>query len=192
MATDYRMRLSLPVSSAVPGGLCLPATSMNTTGGTTMKRTPLDMAVLAAAVLGASLLLGCGKPAEVEHAGTWELDIQVVKDAMAAEIAGIEDPEERQAMEFGMAMIGSGMLDAMKMTLTLNADGTASSTTSMMGESETVQGTWSARGNRLTIEMVQDNKSEEVSAVVEGDTLELIPPDDEEMPFRMIMRRQTR
>lgn len=155
-----------------------------------MKRTPLDMAVLAAVLLGASLLLGCGKPAEVAHAGTWELDIQVVKDAMAAEIAGIEDPEERQAMEIGMAMIGSGMLDAMKMTLTLNADGTASSTTSMMGESETVQGTWSASGNRLTIEMVQDNKSEEVNAVVEGDTLELIPPEDEEMPFRMIMRKQ--
>jgi hypothetical protein len=157
-----------------------------------MKRTPLEMAVLAAVLLGASLLPGCGKPAEVAHAGTWELDIQVVKDAMAAEIAGIEDPEERQAMEFGMAMIGAGMLDAMKMTLTLNADGTASSTTSMMGESETVQGTWSARGNRLTIEMVQDNKSEEVSAVVDGDTLELIPPDDEEMPFRMIMRKQAR
>lgn len=157
-----------------------------------MKRSPLDMALLVAVLLGASLLLGCGKPAEVEHAGTWELDIQVVKDAMAAEIAGIEDPEERQAMEFGMAMIGAGMLDEMQMTLTLNADGTASSTTSMMGESETVQGTWSARGNRLNIEMVQDNKSEEVSAVVDGDTLELIPPDDEEMPFRMIMRKQAR
>jgi len=156
-----------------------------------MNRTTLTMAVLAAAVLAVAPLQGCGKPAPTSaHAGTWELDIQVVKDAMLAEIAEIDDPEEREAMEFGMAMIGSGMLDAMEMTLKLNADGTASSTTSMMGESETVSGTWSARGNQLTIEMAQDGESEAVSAVVEGDTLELIPPEGEDMPFRMIMRRR--
>lgn len=155
-----------------------------------MKSIPRAMAVLVAAVVGTGLLQGCGQAPEEAHAGTWELDIQVVKDAMAAEIAAIEDPEERQAMEFGMAMIGSGMLDEMEMTLTLKADGTASSTTSMMGESETVYGTWSARGKDLTIEMVQDNESDAVAAVVEGDTLELIPPEGEEMPFRMIMRRR--
>jgi hypothetical protein len=158
-----------------------------------MKRLTRTMAVLAALMLGAGLLHGCGNAAPASsHAGTWELDMQVVKDAMLAEIAEIEDPEERQAMEFGMAMIGSGMLDAMSMTLTLNADGTASSTTSMMGESETVRGTWSARNDHLTIEMTQDGESEAVSAVVDGDTLELIPPEGEEMPFRMIMRKRGR
>lgn len=157
-----------------------------------MNRFHPAMAVLAATLLGAGMLSGCGKSPTDTHAGTWELDIQVVKDAMAAEIAAIEDPDEREAMEFGMAMIGSGMLDEMEMVLTLNADGTASSTTSMMGQSETVAGTWSARGDRLTIEMAQNGKSEAVAAVVEGDTLELIPPDGEEMPFRMIMKRSTK
>lgn len=156
-----------------------------------MKRLTVLMAVLTTLLLWAATLQGCGKPETASHAGTWDLDIQVVKDAMAAEIAAIDDPEEREAMEFGMAMIGSGMLDAMEMRLTLNADGTASSTTSMMGESDTVEGTWSAAGNHLTIEMVQNGKSDAVSAVVEGDTLELIPPDGEEMPFRMIMKRST-
>lgn len=156
-----------------------------------MKRSTVLTAVLAVLLLGVATLPGCGRSDTAKHAGTWDLDIQVVKDAMAAEIAAIDDPEEREAMEFGMAMIGSGMLDAMEMRLTLNADGTASSTTSMMGESDTVEGTWSAEGDRLTIEMAQDGKSDAVSAVVEGDTLELIPPDGEEMPFRMILKRST-
>lgn len=155
-----------------------------------MKRLTVLMTVLTALLLGAATLQGCGKRDTAGHAGTWDLDIEVVKDAMAAEIAAIEDPEERQAMEFGMEMIGAGMLDAMQMTLTLNVDGTASSTTSMMGETETVDGTWSAQGNRLTIEMVQDGESESVAALVEGDTLELIPPEGEDMPFRMIMHRR--
>ena len=156
-----------------------------------MKRLTVLTAVLAALLLVTGSLPGCARPDTAKYAGTWDLDIQVVKDAMAAEIAAIDDPEEREAMEFGMAMIGSGMLDAMAMRLTLNADGTASSTTSMMGESDTVEGTWTADGNRLTIEMVQDGESDAVSAVVEGDTLELLPPDGEEMPFRMIMKRST-
>lgn len=155
-----------------------------------MKRLTVLMTVLTALLLGAATLQGCGKPDTASHAGTWDLDIEVVKEAMAAEIAAIEDPEERQAMEFGMEMIGAGMLDAMEMTLTLNADGTASSTTSMMGETETVGGTWSAEGNHLTIEMVQDGESDAVAALVEGDTLELIPPEGEDMPFRMILHRR--
>jgi|GEM_PF-4075398 len=155
-----------------------------------MKNNFLTIAMLGVVLLGAGLLQACGKSPELGHAGTWELDIQVVKDAMMAEIGEIEDPAERQAMEFGMAMLGSGMLDAMNMTLTLNPDGTASSTTSMMGESDTVHGTWSARGDHLTIEMTQDGESDSISAVVEGDTLELIPPEGEDMPFRMIMRKR--
>jgi len=155
-----------------------------------MKSNFLTIAMLGVVLLGAGLLQACGKSPEPSHAGTWELDIQVVKDAMMAEIATIEDPAERQAMEFGMAMLGSGMLDAMSMSLTLNPDGTASSTTSMMGESDTVHGTWSARGDQLTIEMTQDGESDSISAVVEGDTLELIPPEGEAMPFRMIMRKR--
>lgn len=155
-----------------------------------MKRNFLTIAMLGLVLLGAGLLQACGKGPETTHAGTWELDIQVVKDAMMAEIAEIEDPAERQAMEFGMAMLGSGMLDAMSMTLTLNPDGSAVSMTSMMGESESVSGTWSARGDVLTINMTQDGESEAISAVVEGDTLELLPPEGEDMPFRMLMRKQ--
>jgi hypothetical protein len=148
------------------------------------------MAMLAAVLLLAGGLQACGKSPTMTHAGTWELDIQVVKDAMEAEIARIEDPEERQAMELGMAMIGAGMLDAMNMTLVLNPDGTASSTTSLLDESQTVHGTWSQDGDNLTIRMTEDEQTDSVSAVVTGDTLELLPPEGEDMPFRMIMRKR--
>ena len=156
----------------------------------TMKRHFQAMAMLAAVMLLAGGLQACGKSPTMTHAGTWELDIQVVKDAMEAEIARIEDPEERQAMELGMAMIGAGMLDAMNMTLVLNPDGTASSTTRLLDESQTVQGTWSQDGDTLTIRMTEGEQSDTVSAVVDGDTLELLPPEGEDMPFRMLMRKR--
>lgn len=178
-----------------------------------MRRVAFVVAVLAGLVLGAGALQGCAKqesapqpasdsapasaaapvPAGAAAAGpvgTWQLDNQVVKDAMMADIAAIEDPEERQAMELGMAMMGAGMIDEMVMILELKPDGAATSTTSMMGDSETVHGKWATNGDMLVIEMEQDGASEAIAARIDGDTLELIPPEGEEMPFRMIMRRQ--
>jgi hypothetical protein len=148
------------------------------------------MAMLALGMLSLSLLAGCGKSQEARHAGTWELDKEVVKEAMLAEIAAVEDPAQREIMELGMAMIGVGMLEAMDMTLTLHADGTAESTTVIMGEIETVRGQWSARGNELRIEMNEDGQTDGVEARVDGDVLELLPSEGEDMPFRMVMRRR--
>lgn len=158
-----------------------------------MTRTLPSLAVLAAAALAATLLAGCGKSPDAQFAGTWELDKEVIMEAMLAEIAEVEDPAERQMMEMGMAMMGASMLETMSMTLVLNADGTASSTTRMMGESDTVQGRWSSRGRTVTIEMSQDGQTESITAEYDGDaTLELIPPEDEDVPFRMVMRRKAR
>jgi hypothetical protein len=35
-----------------------------------------------------------------------------------------------------------------------------------------------------------DGGSEPVNGMITGDTLELFPPEDEELPFRMVLRRQ--
>lgn len=146
---------------------------------------------LAVCLLVFGALQGCGKSVESQHAGTYELDKAVIMESIEAEIAVIEDAEEREAMEAGLAMVGSGMLDMMRLTITLNADGTASSTTSMMGESDTVTGTWVTRGDAVTITMIEaDGSSEPVNGMITGDTLELFPPEDEELPFRMVLRRQ--
>lgn len=154
-----------------------------------MFRSPLNAlaALLILSALGG--LAGCGQSSEARYVGTWELDREVVKEAMRAEIAGVEDPDEREAMELGMAMIGEGLIEAMNMTLVLNKDGSAASTTTLMGQSETVYGRWSAKGNLLRIEMSGDGESEALDARVEGDTLELLPPEDDDMPFRLVMRR---
>lgn len=178
-----------------------------------MRRVAFVIAMLAGLVSVAGALPGCTKQesapppasdnapasaaaqapvsaAAIGPVGTWQLDNQVVKEAMMADIAAIEDPEERQAMELGMAMMGTGMIDDMVMILELEPDGAATSTTSMMGDSETVHGKWATRGEMLVIEMEQDGASEAIEARIDGDTLELIPPEGEELPFRMIMRRQ--
>lgn len=155
-----------------------------------MKNLALMIAMLATLLIGTASLQGCGRPDAASHAGTWELDTEVVREAMAAEVAAIEDPEERRAMELGMAMMGEKMLDAMSMTLTLNPDGSAASTTSMMDESETVRGTWSAEGDMLTIVMEQDGQSQAVAARVDGELLELLPPEGQGMPLPMIMRKR--
>ena len=152
-----------------------------------------SLAVLAAVALAAASLAGCGKSPDAKYAGTWELDKEVIMEAMMAEIAAVEDPAERQMMEMGMAMMGASMLDTMSMTLTLNADGTVTSTTHMMGESDTVHGRWSSRGRTVTIEVTQDGETESITAEFDGDAaLEVIPPEGEDVPFRMVMRRQPR
>jgi hypothetical protein len=154
--------------------------------------TPLKtrMAMLALCMLSLGLLAGCGKSQEARLAGTWALDKEVVKEAMLAEIAALEDPAQREVMELGMAMMGAAMLDSMDMTLTLNADGTAESTTVIMGETETVRGRWSARGNNLRIEMTEEGETDGIEARLDGDVLELFPPESEEMPFRLVLRRR--
>lgn len=147
---------------------------------------------LSAVLLTVGALAGCGQSADARYVGTWELDREVVKEAMRAEIAAVEDPEQREVMELGMSMIGEGLIEAMNMTLVLNKDRSAASTTTLMGQSETVHGRWSARGNTVHIEMAGEGQPEVIEARVDGDVLELLPPEDEDMPFRLVMRRQAR
>jgi len=138
----------------------------------------------------ALLLQGCGQADTASHAGTWELDTQAAMEAMEAEVAAIEDPEQKEAMEHGMSMMGAGMLEAMDMSLTLNPDGTATSTTSMMGRSETVTGKWSADGDFLTIKMSRDGEFGLVNARVDGELLRLLPPEENGMPMPIVLRKR--
>ena len=141
-------------------------------------------------LISAVALSGCGQSDVTRYAGTWELDTAIVKAAIEAEIASMEDDEERQAMEAGMALMGSRMLEALSITLVLHDDGTAVSTTRMMGESETVTGSWSASDDILTIEMTDNGESQAIRGRIEDDLLELLPGDDEELPFPMVLRKQ--
>ncbi|MFU8896449.1 MAG: lipocalin family protein [Gammaproteobacteria bacterium] len=148
--------------------------------------------VLAALALLAGGLQGCGQSVDSAQVGTYELDMATVMEGMRAQVAAIEDSEERKAMEMGLAMMSSGMLDNMNMSITLNADGTASSTSSIMGQSETVTGRWSSSGDRVRIEVAEGDQSEAVSGRITGDRLELFPPEEEDIPFRLVLIRQSR
>ena len=83
-----------------------------------------------------------------------------------------------------------GMIDAMQMTLVLNADGTASSDLSMMGQNEKTTGTWSISGETITLNLADEGvEPEPVTGTLRGDRLEIHAQDDE-MPVNMIFKRK--
>ncbi len=131
-------------------------------------------------------LQGCGKSPMAKAAGTYELDKEAVKTAMQAEIEKIEDP-----MEKSMASGALGMVDAMSMTMTLNADGTATAATTGMPGAGTASGTWTLEGSTITITMAQEGENPDtISGTLSGDVITLSPP-EEEMPFDMVFKRKT-
>ncbi len=134
-----------------------------------------------------SLLQGCGDSGVAKAAGTYELDTAAMRTAMQAEIDKIEDPMERM----GASMM-LGMLGEMSMTITLNADGTASGVVVIAGEEDPATGNWTLTGNNISITMGSEGESnpETMSGTYEGDTIRLDAPGDE-MPVQMVLKRKT-
>lgn len=150
-----------------------------------MTRYAISRITLVVALLSLVCLPGCGKSPEARAAGTYELDKQAMKDAVQAEIDQIEDPMERMGASMMM-----GMFDMFSVTITLNADGTASGISEMAGESEYVSGTWTLTDNRISLTLAEEGEEPEtMTGILDGDTIRIETPDEEEMPFDMIFRR---
>lgn len=134
-----------------------------------------------------SLLQGCGDSGTAKAAGTYELDTAAMRTSLQAELDKIEDPMERM----GASMM-LGMLSEMSMTITLNADGTASGVVVMAGEEDPATGNWTLTGNNISITMGSEGESnpETMSGTYEGDTIRLDAPGDE-MPVQMVLKRKT-
>ncbi|MDP6081037.1 MAG: hypothetical protein QF438_04835 [Phycisphaerales bacterium] len=110
-------------------------------------------------------LLGCGG----NPAGTYEIDKAAMQAAMEAEIA--PNP-----------MVGA-MLDSLRATLTLAADGSVAMNLSIAGQSRKMTGTWSASGDTVTLIWKDGNTG---IATIDGSNLRVNSPSGEEM----IMVRQ--
>lgn len=121
-----------------------------------------------------------------EVAGTYTLDASAIQAAMQEQIDAVEDPNERMGMQMAVGMIG-----AMQMSLTLNEDGTASSTMSMMGQTEETTGSWSMDGDTIAITMASEGQEPQTAtATFSEGVLTMSPPEGEEMPFELIFNRQ--
>jgi hypothetical protein len=138
----------------------------------------------------ALLVAGCGSGA-ASVAGVYELDKEAVKTSIQAEMKKAEESGDAEmGAQFGGAMI-LGMIDSLTMTVTLNADGTASMVADIMGDQNTATGTWKLDGEAITITAVSPGEEPEtITGTVAGSKMTLKSPDGDEMPFDMVFKKK--
>ena len=124
------------------------------------------------------MLQACGS----NPAGTYVLDKEAIKVAARAEMEKSDD----EAGQIGGEM-ALGMIDAMNMTITLNADGTAEGSISMMGQTDKATGTWTLDGDKISVTMAGEGESPQtMSGTWNGDTIEL---SDGEQPYPIVLKK---
>lgn len=137
---------------------------------------------LAAMLLGALLVSGCGTPRERELAGLYVLNTSAVRDSAAEQIDDIEDPSQQMAM--GMALT---MLQSLNVFLHLEPDGTAYVT----GIEPQQRGTWSAEGNRIVAMLgVEGDDRDRYEAVLREGWLVVPAGGASELPFELVFERR--
>lgn len=135
-----------------------------------------------------SMLQGCSESGTAKAVGTYELDKTAIKAELQKEIERIEDPTEKYEATVRLG----GIDDFPAMSFVLAADGTLEAKTVMMGMTDTAKGNWSISGSTVTFRMTETGATDpdEMTGTLKGDSLELNPPDGQEMPFRMIFTRK--
>ena len=137
---------------------------------------------LAAMLLGALLVSGCGTPRERELAGLYVLNASAVRDSAAEQIDDIEDPSQQMAM--GMALT---MLQSLTISLHLEPDGTAYVT----GIEPQQRGTWSAEGNRIVAMLgVEGDDRDRYEGTLREGWLVVPAGGASELPFELVFERR--
>jgi hypothetical protein len=137
---------------------------------------------LAAMLLGALLVSGCGTPRERELAGLYVLNASAVRDSAAEQIDDIEDPSQQMAM--GMAL---SMLQSLTISLHLESDGTAYVT----GIEPQQRGTWSAEGNRIVAMLgVEGDDRDRYEGTLREGWLVVPAGGASELPFELVFERR--
>ncbi len=142
------------------------------------------ISISAIALLCLVVLPGCDS-AESKSAGNYMLDKEHMKSQVEAEMASASEAD-KAAMQMALQM-----LDSMSMSIELNADGSARSTVSLAGESQTSSGTWTLSGKNVSITMTDpEGNAETITGTLDGEVLELSPPADADMPGNMVFRKR--
>jgi hypothetical protein len=139
--------------------------------------------------------LGCGDSSDVT--GKWSIDSAAMKDSMlGSKAAGLSDAEKKEMENNPMVKGMLEMFDKMTMDMELKADGTCSSTATVMQKTESTSGTWKMEGDILSITMKtmddEDAVEETKKFNVEGDRLAVILSEEEKktgMPAFVFIRK---
>ncbi len=119
-------------------------------------------------------------PTMASVAGLYELDKEKMKAAIKAEQEAIANDPDADPMQAVGLQMAAGFIDGMQMTITLNDDGTASSSMSMMGDTESGDGTWTLDGNSVAITIAMgDQQPETLSGSIDGTMLTMSDPSAE-------------
>lgn len=148
-----------------------------------MARTTLAL-ILSALTL---LLVGCGGSS---FEGDWTIDSKELEKIILASVEKDSEGETEETKKMMLEMAGS-MAEAIKVNLSLKADGTFTATSGMMDQTETTTGTWTESGGTIT--MVEDaDASDPVTGTIDGDMLMLDFPNAMGGPEKLPMIRTTK
>lgn len=131
-------------------------------------------------------VVGCGGGSSFE--GEWSVDKEEMKSIM---VASMEKETEGQPEEMKKMMLdtASAMVESMKMDLNLKSDGTFTVTSEMMGQTETVTGTWTESSGTITM-TENDKPSNKATAKIEGGKLMVHFENDPGAPESLPMVRK--
>lgn len=124
-----------------------------------------------------SILPACGGAASA--AGVYELDKDALQKAMAADMPAGTPAE-----------MVKGMLDSMKMSIELKADGTAVATVNMMGKDDGGTGTWKLTGDTISMTMKGKDGKEDTKDGKYSNGVITITEEKAGKKMEMILRRK--
>jgi hypothetical protein len=140
-----------------------------------MRKIKVFLVSLLAMVLGLFCFVACG---EGNIEGTYKFSSITMQNPMYDAENPVSGVEEYITVKVGEMFdpTGSGMgitFSADFMVVELKADGVLSVTSAMGGEPETMTGTWTQDGDKVTLTMTVEGEAESQEATVKGDTLVL-------------------
>lgn len=147
-----------------------------------MARSLLTFALAALAFF----LAGCGGSS---YEGDWTVDAAELKSIMLAEMEkeAAADDTMTEDMKKMMTEMAASMAESMKMNLTIKPDGTFTVSTEMMGQTDTVSGTWKAENGGITLTDTEEGMS--VSGKLDGAKLVMTFPEGQGGPEKLPMVR---
>ena len=132
------------------------------------------------------LLAGCGGSS---YEGDWTVDAAELKSIMLAQMEkeAAADDTMTEDMKKMMTEMAASMAESMKMNLTIRPDGTFTVSTEMMGQTDSVDGTWKAENGGITLTDTEDGMS--VTGKLEGAKLVMTFPEGQGGPETLPMIR---
>lgn len=147
-----------------------------------MARSLLTFALAALAFV----LAGCGGSS---YEGDWTVDAAELKSAVLAQMEkeAAADGTMTEDMKKMVTEMAASMAESMKMNLAVRPDGTFVLSTEMMGQTDSIGGTWKAENGGISL--TDDEQGNTVTGKLEGAKLVMTFPEGQGGPEKLPMIR---